>query len=534
MSKIFNTAAVCIPEKHYMVDLTERINKIKSLIEEGNYFTINRARQYGKTTILRALSRYLQKDYYVILLDFQTFGNAEFKSENTFSISFAGSFFRLLKRVSPVMTNKLAKSLSELQKNIDNRNEFFALKSLFEILSDICESVDKPIVLMIDEVDNAADNQVFLDFLAQLRAYYIDRDIQATFQSVILAGVHDIKNMKRKIRPEDEHKLNSPWNIATEFNVEMSFSKNEIIGMLLEYEADYHTGMNIEEIASLLYDYTSGYPVLVSRLCKLIDEKVSKLTDFESKNTAWTRNGFYEAVKMILSEKNTLFESLIEKLTRYSELNSMLRSMLFTGKSIVYNPDEVSIDMATMFGFIKNEHGRAEIANRIFETRLYNYYLSTAEMQSQDIYKASLQDRNQFLVNGHLNMRLILEKFAVHFNDLYGDSGEKFVEEEGRKYFLLYLRPIINGTGNYYIESRTRELRRTYVIVDYHGEQFVIEMKIWHGMEYHNRGEKQLIGYLNDYHVNKGYLISFNFNQNKQTGIHEIIIGDKTLIEVVV
>ncbi len=212
----------------------------------------------------------------------------------------------------------------------------------------------------------------------------------------------------------------------------------------------------------------------------------------------------------------------------------MLRSMLFTGKSIVYNPDEVSIDMATMFGFIKNEHGRAEIANRIFETRLYNYYLSTAEMQSQDIYKASLQDRNQFLVNGHLNMRLILEKFAVHFNDLYGDSGEKFVEEEGRKYFLLYLRPIINGTGNYYIESRTRELRRTDVIVDYHGEQFVIEMKIWHGMEYHNRGEKQLIGYLNDYHVNKGYLISFNFNQNKQTGIHEIIIGDKTLIEVVV
>lgn len=131
-------------------------------------------------------------------------------------------------------------------------------------------------------------------------------------------------------------------------------------------------------------------------------------------------------------------------------------------------------------------------------------------------------------------MRLILEKFAVHFNDLYGDSGEKFVEEEGRKYFLLYLRPIINGTGNYYIESRTRELRRTDVIVDYHGEQFVIEMKIWHGMEYHNRGEKQLIGYLNDYHVNKGYLISFNFNQNKQTGIHEIIIGDKTLIEVVV
>ena len=60
------------------------------------------------------------------------------------------------------MTDKLAKNLSKLQKNIDNRNEFFALKSFFFFLSDICESVNKPIVLMIDEVDNAADNQVFM------------------------------------------------------------------------------------------------------------------------------------------------------------------------------------------------------------------------------------------------------------------------------------------------------------------------------------------------------------------------------------
>ena len=43
---------------------------------------------------------------------------------------------------------------------------------------------------------------------------------------------------------------------------------------------------------------------------------------------------------------------------------------------------------------------------------------------------------------------------------------------------MLYLRPIINGTGNYYIEARTRDLCRTDVIVDYNGEQYIIEMKI--------------------------------------------------------
>ena len=45
--KVFNTTAVCIPEKHYMVDLSERVNEIKKLVDDGKYFTINRARQYG-------------------------------------------------------------------------------------------------------------------------------------------------------------------------------------------------------------------------------------------------------------------------------------------------------------------------------------------------------------------------------------------------------------------------------------------------------------------------------------------------------
>lgn len=304
--------------------------------------------------------------------------------------------------------------------------------------------------------------------------------------------------------------------------------------MLQEYEADYHTGMNINGMAELIYDYTSGYPFLVSRLCKLMDEEISRTDYLGSKSRAWTKQGFDEAIKLILTEKNTLFESLIGKLENYPELNTMLESLLFTGKSIVYNADNIAIDNATMFGFIKNQHGTVVIANRIFEMRLYNFYLSSSEMQNQEIYKASLQDKSQFIINGHLNMRLILERFVLHFNDLYQDSDETFLEDEGRKYFLLYLRPIINGTGNYYIESRTRELRRTDVIVDYRGEQYVIEMKIWHGAEYNNRGEKQLVQYLDDYHQNKGYMISFNFNKKKQIDVYEIVVGDKTLIEAVV
>ena len=47
--KVFNTTGLCVPEKHYMVDLTERLVQIKAMVDAGKYFTINRARQYGKT-----------------------------------------------------------------------------------------------------------------------------------------------------------------------------------------------------------------------------------------------------------------------------------------------------------------------------------------------------------------------------------------------------------------------------------------------------------------------------------------------------
>lgn len=92
----------------------------------------------------------------------------------------------------------------------------------------------------------------------------------------------------------------------------------------------------------------------------------------------------------------------------------------------------------------------------------------------------------------------------------------------------------LNGSGNYYLEAQTRDERRTDVIVDYLGEQFIVELKIWHGDEYNERGEQQLVDYLNYYHKNKGYMLSFNFNKKKEVGVKTITVGDKTVVEAVV
>ena len=70
--------------------------------------------------------------------------------------------------------------------------------------------------------------------------------------------------------------------------------------------------------------------------------------------------------------------------------------------------------------------------------------------------------------------------------------------------------------------------------MDYLGEQFVIELKIWRGNEYNERGERQLMDYLDYYNKDRGYLLSFNFNQQKEVGVREIRVGDKVIVEAVV
>lgn len=92
MAKKFCTTGTCIPEKNYMVDLSNRIQQIiNQYIESGQYFTINRARQYGKTTLLYLLEKELRKqDYLVLSLSFEAADEVDKSSDNQIFLSFLG------------------------------------------------------------------------------------------------------------------------------------------------------------------------------------------------------------------------------------------------------------------------------------------------------------------------------------------------------------------------------------------------------------------------------------------------------------
>ncbi|MBU3102621.1 hypothetical protein [Clostridium gasigenes] len=64
-----------------------RINT-KELIDNEFYFTINKLRQYGKTTTLNELNSFLKEKYLVIDISFEGIGDSVFENERDFATKF--------------------------------------------------------------------------------------------------------------------------------------------------------------------------------------------------------------------------------------------------------------------------------------------------------------------------------------------------------------------------------------------------------------------------------------------------------------
>lgn len=500
--KRFNLTGVCIPEKHYMVDLSEKADEIiKNYIVPGFYFTINRARQFGKTTLLSFLQRKLSEEYLVIRLSFEGVDESNFDDNTSFANMFQKNVTKRLVQmgVNPRITDEWIRM---------PRNNIVVSDKAFDILGDkitsLCGHAGKGVVLLIDEVDKCSNNQVFLNFLGMLRNKYLDMQEQMdiTFHSVILAGVYDVKNLKLKLRPDEEKRINSPWNIAVDFQVDISFTINDIVKMLEAYSADTGTKLDVWRISEKIHFYTEGYPFLVSWFCKWLDENSRK----------WTVRDVEDAEKELMKKDNTLFDDLIKNIENNQNLRKAVTGILFDGLRIPFVRSEPVINLGIMFGILAEKDGVVGISNIVFETYLYNHIIAGKILER---YSFGIE-QNQFVENGMLDMEHALQKFQEIMKAEYRNEDADFLERQGRLLFLCFMKPIINGKGNYYVEPETRNHTRMDIVISYGGQEYIVELKIWHGQKYREKGLAQLEEYLKSRNCDKGYLISFNFNKNKE------------------
>jgi hypothetical protein len=489
-----------------MADTSEKIRQIMAIVEQGEYFSINRGRQYGKTTTLSLLEKQLQKKNTVIKISFEGVSDSMFETEANFCQGFL------------YVCSKYFSERNLPGADVWVGSSVITFDLLDAFLNKVCS--EKKVVLMIDEVDKTSNNFIFLKFLGMLRDKYLKRNdgTGATFQSVILVGVYDIKNLKLKMIQAGTHQLqdgekriNSPWNIAINFKVDMSLNEKEIASMLIEYENDHKTGMDIETLAKEIRAYTSGYPYLVSRICQTVEEDLDR---------DWTINGVQNAVKEILFEQSTLFDDIFKNIESNPDLKDLLRELTVGNRAYFYNIDNQAIQLASTFGIVEKRGTLVAIHNRIFEVRITNYFASEKELRDS---KLTMRASVEHVVAGNkLNMPLLLEKFAGHYYEMYNSKDIDFLERECRLLFITYLRPYINGTGFYHLESEVRSGKRTDVIVDYNAEQFVVELKLWYGDVAHDDAFEQIAGYLESKNKDVGYLLTFDFRKTENVGKPQI------------
>ena len=504
MKRIFNTTGTCIPTRHFAADISGKVKQVMGMIDRGDYFTISRPRQYGKTTLLYHLFQEMQKDKAYLALDisFEGIGTSSYESADRF----IPAFLDLLSLRLEFMDEKETSALLEKNRKIDNFSE------LSRFITEFTMKTRRKVVLMIDEVDKSSNNQLSLDFLGMLRTKYLGRNEgkDHSFHSVILAGVHDIKTLKAKICPDAEKKFNSPWNIAVNFKVDLTLSPNEIASMLEQYADERKVKIDIPFFREYLFYFTSGYPFLVSLLCKIIDEEILP----DKKKKEWKPEDLVQAVQIALMQDNTNFESLVKNLENNPDLYELVFKIIMNEKGISYNRRNPVIHQGTLYGILKEERGRTRIHNRLYEQLIYDYMSS--KLETSGSIKYSTVSSSYIREDNTLDIEKIIRKFQEFTKEQYSAKDTPFLERNGRLLFLVFIKPIINSRGFDFKEVEISEEKRLDIVITFENQKFIVELKIWRGETYHQEGIRQMCDYLDRQNQKQGYLLIYDLR--KETG----------------
>ena len=503
--KRFNVTGLCLPSKHYMCDVSHKFERCKSLIEDGFYYAINFPRQYGKTSMQVMLDNEFEdnSDYFVISTSFEGIGDTPFESEEKMAPAALETFAKGLFLHQPELADYLE---SEAEK-------ITTFKQLSRFLTIWIRSLDKKVILLIDEVDKASNNQAFLSFLAMLRDKYLlskgRKDI--TFHSVVLLGVHDVKTLKLKLRSDDERKLNSPWNISKSLDVDFGFSVQEIAPMISDYADEHGFDMDIAAISKKLYYYTSGSPFLVSQMCGVIDEII-----IPTEKRAWVLQDVEDAFKHLIDGDYTTtnFDDMDKNLENNEDLFNLVYKIVIQGEIFRFSISDPVIAKGKTYGILsQNSNGQCDVSNKIYEFRIIDYMLSKQKTNEAQL---NLYAMHRFKEGGKLNVTLILQQFQLFLQEHNSSKDNRFLEKNGRLLLMSFLRPILNGKGFLFKENVTAEDRKMDLVITYNDKRYVIELKIWYGQKYLTDGIDQLCDYLDSYDLNCGHMLIYNFNANKQ------------------
>jgi len=384
----------------------------------------------------------------------------------------------------------------QLPKDVEPRSQLYSFLSLW------AQKNSKPLVLFFDEADSIQNN-LFLSVLHQLRSGFEHRP-SGFPQSIALVGLRDVRDYKIRIRPESKSLgKSSPFNIKSESFTMSNFTEEEVASLYQQHTGE--TGQRFsEEATQKAFELTGGQPWLVNALATQVVDKILR-RDY---SVPVTVEHILQAKEELILRRDTHLDSLIDKL-REERVKRVLIPVL-TGEYTDFDPIEDDIMYVKDLGLIRNDRGRVEIANPI-----YNEVIPRALIwaHQQMMY---VEESWYIKPDGKLDMESLLKGFQKFFRRHAESWVERFDYKEAGPQLLLqaYLQRVINTGGTIEREFAVGS-GRADLCVEYQGEMHALEFKLYYDSYTEPEGLEQLARYLDRLGLKRGYLVIFDRRKTK-------------------
>ncbi|MDJ0705684.1 MAG: AAA-like domain-containing protein, partial [Leptolyngbyaceae cyanobacterium MO_188.B28] len=301
--RFFNTAGPVRADWHYLIDPLTRwdMAEILRLIAQGKYFVLHAPRQTGKTSCLLALMEYLN-DQGVYRAVYANIEAAQAVRSNVqqgitaicHSIANAAALYLKDRQVA------------ELNRQVLSENNIPG--ALTELLTRWSSQSDKPIILILDEVD-ALVGDTLISLLRQLRGGYAQRPLAFPL-SVILCGVRDVRDYRIHTSGQEIVTGGSAFNIKAESLRLGNFVESEVTTLLHQHTEV--TGQVFAPAAiAYVWSQTQGQPWLVNALAY---QACFKLKEGRDRNTHITLELMKTAREELIQRRDTHLDQLTDKL----------------------------------------------------------------------------------------------------------------------------------------------------------------------------------------------------------------------------
>jgi hypothetical protein len=483
--RTFNTSGPGDPEFDYQLPPLQRSPDAIRLLMERKYVALSGPRQSGKTSLVRALSERINTDGWArsVVLSCEAadrlVGVEEIEQAENLLIQHWSTASALQGAAWP--EEATAKALRAP-----------AGARLFAFLSAAAVACDKPLVVILDEVDCLA-RRPFISALRQIRDGFQYRPKGFPY-AMALCGLRNLREHDRFLGGDGS---GSPFNIVHELTV-TSFSHAEVVALYAQHTAE--TGQSFTDAAvDRAWEQTRGQPWLVNAIARLCVMEVVpdaakpvELADVE------------EAIRRLEASNPTHLASLAARLREDRVLRVV--APVVVGDAPDAPPDDARY--AIELGILERGSGEAlRVSNPLYARSLLKL---VTEQKRTDL---TAWAPAWLTPDGRIDVVKLRENFLTFWSLHRGMMRDLITYPEAVPHFglMTYLDRVVNGGGRVDREFAVGS-GRLDLLVRYKDLRLPIEVKVRrdHRSDPLPEGLEQLDRSCEGLRVDTGWLVIFD------------------------